>query len=513
MSRLFYALLVFSFACPAAVLSQTPQAATKQMQQKPVAAAAREDCACESQVLPETLAVVNGVKISTSDIKKATGDNVAQLQQQVVEARKRELDLLINSKLLALEAQKRGISTVKLLEQEVLAKVKRPTQTEAQAFYDQNKARINGEFSEVSDDVIAYLYEQRQQDAAKKFADTLRSASEVKVNVTEVTPATTAADRARILATIKGEAITADDVESSLLPLVFDVQQQVFNLRKDEVELSINDTLLNQEAQKRKSTAQALLEAEVKPKAVTDEQVKLFYDQNKDRVSGEFEQTKAAIRQYLEQIETRQAERAFVERLRAAASIQVFLVAPVSPVFSISTNDQPALGRADAPVTIVTFTDYQCPSCAAMDPSLQRLLKEYGEKVRLVARDFPLSQHADAFKAAEAAEAAREQGRYWEYVQILIHNQSALGVDKLKAYASELSLDRTRFDSALDSGKFAESVQRDIEDGTKLGINGTPTLFVNGRRISVKTYEELKASVDAALKAAESNASAAISSK
>ena len=137
---------------------------------------------------------------------------------------------------------------------------------------------------------------------------------------------------------------------------------------------------------------------------------------------------------------------------------------------------------ADAPVTIVAFTDYQCPSCAAMHPELERLVKEYGDKVRLVTRDFPLSQHTEAFKAAEAAEAARDQGKYWEYIQILLRNQSALTVDKLKGYASELALDRTKFDSALDSGKFAESVQRDIEDGMKLGINGTPTIFINGDR-------------------------------
>jgi len=215
-------------------------------------------------------------------------------------------------------------------------------------------------------------------------------------------------------------------------------------------------------------------------------------------VSGDFAQTKDAIRQYLEQIEVREAERAFVEKLRAVATIQTFLVAPESPVFSISTTDQPSLGKTDAPVTIVAFTDYQCPSCAAMHPELERLVKEYGDKVRLVTRDFPLSQHAQAFKAAEAAEAARDQGKYWEYIQILLRNQSALTVDKLKGYASELSLDRTRFDSALDSGKFAESVQRDIEDGMKLGINGTPTIFINGRRVSAKGYDELKAIVDAA---------------
>ena len=488
MKRLFHALILLCLALPAMAFAQT----------KP------NDCACESQVLPETVAIVNGVKISNSDLLKNTGTTVSELQRQVTEARKQELDLIINSKLLALEAKKRGLSTVKLLELEVVAKVKRPTQTEAQVFYDQNKLRINREFKDVADGISAYLFEQSQREEAKKFADSLRAANAVKINVTEVTAPASKAERARVFATINEEKITSGDVEDSLMPLVFDVQQQVYKLRQQELQLSINDALLEQEAQKRKITTTALLAAEVKPKAVTDEQVRVFFEQNKERVSGEFEQTKDAIKQYLEQVELRQTERAFVEKLRSAASIEVFLIAPESPVFSLSTADQPSLGSANAPVTIVAFTDYQCPSCAAMHPVLERLVKEYGEKVRLVTRDFPLSQHAEAFKAAEAAEAAREQGKYWEYIQILMRNQSALGVEKLKDYASELALGRTRFDNALDSGKFAESVQRDIEEGMKLGINGTPTVFINGRRVSATGYDELRASVGAALDGARS---------
>jgi hypothetical protein len=321
MFRLACALILLSFTCTPLANSQTPQ--------KPTVNPPREDCACESQVLPETLAIVNGVKISAGDIKKSTSEAIDQLQRQVVEARKRELDLIINSKLLTREANKRGLSTVKLLEQEVVAKVKKPTQTEAQVFYEQNKPRIKGELKDVVDDIVAYLFEQRQQEEAKKFAGSLRVANEVKVLVTEVTPPANAAERARVLATIKDEKITSGDVEDSLLALISDVQEQVYKLRKDELELNINDTLLTQEAQKRKITTAALLEAEVKPKPVTDEQTSLFFEQNKERISGEFAQTKDAIKQYLEQIEMRQAERAFVERLRASAAIQVFLVAPV----------------------------------------------------------------------------------------------------------------------------------------------------------------------------------------
>ena len=453
----------------------------------------------QSEDLPATLAVVNGVTISTRDIEKTTGEQVRNLQGQFTEARKRELDLIINSKLLALEAQKRGITTTKLLQLEVVAKVKAPTQAEAQTFYDQNKARIQEDFNSIKDDIVRYLLDERRRVEAKKFADGLRAAGKTVVNAPPATPQENA-----VLAVVNGENITSGDVEDSLKALIFDVQEQVYTLRKNELELTINDTLLTQEAQKRKITTNALLDAEVKPKQVTEEQARLFFDQNKERISGDFAQTKDSIVSYLQQTELRLAERAFVEKLRAAASIQVFLKAPESPVFSISTKDQPSLGDDNAAVTIVAFTDYQCPSCASMHPALERVVKENAGKVRLVTRDFPLSQHADAFKAAEAAEAAREQGKYWEYIAVLMRNQSSLGVEKLKSFASELGLDRTRFDTALDSGKFAETVQRDVEDGMKLGLTGTPSLFINGRRVTAKTYEDLKASVDAALKSSNS---------
>jgi protein-disulfide isomerase len=108
--------------------------------------------------------------------------------------------------------------------------------------------------------------------------------------------------------------------------------------------------------------------------------------------------------------------------------------------------------------------------------------------------------HADAYKAAEAAEAAREQGKYWEYIALLMRNQSALGVPKLKEYAGQLALDRAKFDAALDSGKFSDKVQRDMRDGMRLGVSGTPTIFVNGRRVAENTVESLKAAIETALK-------------
>jgi protein-disulfide isomerase len=158
-------------------------------------------------------------------------------------------------------------------------------------------------------------------------------------------------------------------------------------------------------------------------------------------------------------------------------------------------------GNPAATVTVVEFTDFQCPSCAQTHPVVERLMGEMGDRVKFVVRDFPLSMHAEAFKAAEAAEAAREQGKFWDYITVLYRNQSALQVEKLKEYATALGLDRAKFDAALDGGKFKEKVQRDILDGQKLGVNATPTLFVNGVRTE-RHYETLKAAIESALKTA-----------
>ena len=460
------------------------------------------DCGCEDKPLPETLAIVNGVKIGKQDLTEETRTRVQQLQRQVIDARARELDLQIDSILLEAEAKKRGVTPSQVIKDEVIAKVTAPTEAEAQAFYDKNKARFQTEFNAVKNNIVEYLRYQRQEELARKLAERLRASAQVKVLAKPTAPPATNADRARLLATVNDKQITMGDIETSLRPLIFNVQQEVYALRKQDLELKINDTLLSQEAQKKGVTTRALLDTEVTAKVarVTDAEAQTFYNENKERISGEFAQLKPQVIQYLQERKEQEATIAYAEQLRRAATTQINLTAPESPAFSIATDDQPVKGNQKAAVTIVEFTDFECPGCARQHPVLERIVTEFRDQVRLVVRDFPLSQHANARKAAEAAEAAREQGKYWEYAAVLFRNQSALGVDKLRQYATELGLDRARFDASLDSGKFAEKVQRDLFDGRKLGINGTPTLYINGKRIADNSYESVKSAVESVLK-------------
>ncbi|MCA1615160.1 MAG: thioredoxin domain-containing protein [Acidobacteria bacterium] len=510
MNRLF-SILLTAFALGGTAAAQTAPpiepsgAALSASAASGAGAPAPADCHCEAQQpLPEVFADINGVKITGRDLSERARARVSELQRQVVAARARELNLQIDSMLLEAEAKRRGVSATKVIEDEVVAKTAEPTEVEAQAFYKQNSARIQGEFKDAKEEIISYLRYQRQQQLAAGLAERLRAAASVKILDDKVTPPATTAERARVFATVNGREITSADIEESLRPLVFNVQEQVYALRMQDLDLKINDALLEQEAQRKKVTARALLDAEVTSKLapVTEAEAQKFYEENKGRISGDFAQLKPQVTSYMEEQSRQKAALAFARRLREAATVRTYLVAPEPPVLKIATDDQPSKGDAAAPVMIVEFTDYQCPSCARQHPVLERLLDEYGGRVRLVVRDFPLEQHADAFKAAEAAEAAREQGKYWEYAAVLMQNQSELGVAKLKEYAVRLGLDRAKFNAALDSGRFGDKVRRDLQDGFRLGVSSTPSIFVNGRRASDRTYESLKASIEAALNTA-----------
>jgi protein-disulfide isomerase len=237
----------------------------------------------------------------------------------------------------------------------------------------------------------------------------------------------------------------------------------------------------------------------VRPPSEAD--VAKFYNDNKSRINGDLDSVRNQVASYLRQQEEQKLEQALAERLRRGAEIRFLLTEPVPPVQVISVDDDPVKGSPTAQVTIVEFTDYQCPSCAAMHPILEEALKTYAGKVKLVVRDYPLSNHANARKAAEAANAAHAQGKYFEYAALLYQKQKALDVPSLKKYASDLGLDRVRFDAALDKGTFAAEVRNDMNDGEIYGVESTPTIFVNGVMLKTLSAESLKESIDRALAA------------
>ena len=166
-------------------------------------------------------------------------------------------------------------------------------------------------------------------------------------------------------------------------------------------------------------------------------------------------------------------------------------------VADVSIDDDAIRGDENAKVTIIEFSDYECPFCKKAEPTMKKILKNYDGQVRWVYRDFPMSYHKNAQLAAEASEAAHAQGKYWEYHDLIYENTKNLKKADLIKYAEQLGLDMEQFKSDLESGKYTEEVKKDLADGEAAGVDGTPAFFINGRKVvGAQPYEEFARVID-----------------
>jgi len=168
-------------------------------------------------------------------------------------------------------------------------------------------------------------------------------------------------------------------------------------------------------------------------------------------------------------------------------------------VEALAANEPPGWGPKDAKVTIVLFSDFQCPYCARAAESAEQLKRSYGERARLIFRHFPLPFHQEAHLAAQAAMAAHAQGKFWDYHDRLFAHQDALTREDLEHHAVELGLDMAKFKKALDEGTYRSDVDADLELGKRVAVEGTPTIFVGKKRMVGADPEELSRTIDAAL--------------
>src|SRR5437868_1895742 len=277
---------------------------------------------------------------------------------------------------------------------------------------------------------------------------------------------------------------------------------RLFEIRKQALDRRINDLLIVAEANKKKIGPEEIVRTEItgKLKMPTDAEVSKFYEDNKARIRGDLASNKAGIVTYLQQEQQEKLETALADRLRAGAKVQILLKEPEAPAINIALGIGASRGDVNSAVTVVEFTDFQCSACGGMYPIVEEVLKTYGTRVHFVIRNFPLTTvHPNAFNAAQAAEAAKAQGKFWEYIDLMFKNQNALDVDSLKKYATQVGLDRKRFDAELESGKYITIVRHDINQGEEYGVEATPTFFINGVVLTDYSGEGLRAAIEKAL--------------
>ena len=295
-----------------------------------------------------------------------------------------------------------------------------------------------------------------------------------------------AQDSADRVAAVNGTPITRAEVDEKLGNNLAKLQEQIFELRERQLNALIDQQLLADEAASRGITIASLVQSEVTGQVMpaTSEDAAAFFEENQERLQGEFGALEESIRAYLNQQRTETRQQEFLEILRAAADVEILLECP--PIFrsEVATANAPVRGASDAPVTIVEFTDFHCPFCRRVQPALDQIREKYGDQVRLIFRDFPLDNlHPQASTVAEAARCATEQGKFWEFHDKVFASDPDGSAATLDRFAQELGLDVSAFQACRASGKYTASVRASNQEGAGLGITGTPTFFINGRML------------------------------
>lgn len=303
-----------------------------------------------------------------------------------------------------------------------------------------------------------------------------------------------------VLAKLNGKDITLKEVDEFASSQLKDLEKKKFDMRKQALDQMIVQTLVKEAAAKEGKTEEQFLRANIDEKlpAPPEADILKVFEENKAQMppGSSVESMRTQIIGFLQQEKKRDVAMKLFSDLRAKSQVQVLLSEPRVTVDASG----PAKGASTAKITIVEFSDFQCPFCSKAEPAIDEVMKNYSDKVKVVFRHFPLDFHEKAFKAAEAAACAEEQGKFWEFHKTLFANQGALSIDDLKTHAKTLGLDSAKFDGCLDGNKMKAKVDADMAAGKAAGVTGTPAFFINGVALSgAMPFEKFKEVIDTEL--------------
>lgn len=312
-------------------------------------------------------------------------------------------------------------------------------------------------------------------------------------------PSTAAADQ--VVAIVGDRTIRMGDLEQHWKDLdatsFARMRQEMYDANWNVLNDLIGGYLIQSEAKKRNVTVDELLAQELpkRTSAVTDQQIQEMYDQSREKTQGvSFEQLRPAIVAYLERQAPAAARSRYMRELRNAATDVTIRLEPPRLAIDVLPDD-PVSGPASARIAIVEFSDFQCPFCKRVMPVLKQLTAKYPTQVKLVWKDFPLPIHPDARPAAEAAQCARDQGKFWDYHDKLFANQNEMTPANLKQWAGQMGMDAAKFSACFDNATHRQRVQGDMNQGTRDGVSSTPTIFINGRAVvgsqPIEVFEEI----------------------
>ncbi len=292
------------------------------------------------------------------------------------------------------------------------------------------------------------------------------------------------------LATFGGQTIYDDDLMPFVQAQVFQLRLQEYDVRSKALENLINQKLLEAEAKKKSIPTEKVLEQEVDAKVPepTEAEVQALYIVQREQLKRSFDEIKPQLQQLLKQAKVQQARQDYYKRLREQAGVAILLQ---KPRVEVAYDPTRLRGNPKAQLVILEFADFQCPYCQSVEPTLKSVLAKYDGRVSLAYRDLPLRDiHPQAQLAAEAGRCAGEQGKFWEYHDLLFENQNKLDREGLVEHAHRLKLDEKQFDICLSSGKYKAQIEQDLQLGLRAGLTGTPGFIINGNLLTGNLPED-----------------------
>jgi len=434
---------------------------------KPLAIIVLLAASIAAQSAEPVLATAKGRSFTSADLSPEAKAVIDNQKKSLEETRTHLLGQMIAESLLELEAKAAGSTAEKLIADQ-RAKAVAPTAAQIQAVYDANRQTLgNRTLADVRGDIVAYLRRDTEQKALGDYIASLQTkykyAVGKSINAPDLKPL-------EVVATYGGKQISAQEFESKNRLALNEFHHHNYEHVRADLEIAVLNVLIGEEAKAKNIEPNAVIATEITDK------LREFTDEEREGL-----------------------ESALMDRLFKKYEVKIVLKEPEVITQTISAEGEPSVGPATAPVTIVMFSDFQCPACSRTHPVLKRVMAEYPGKVRLVVRDFPLNIHGNAVNAALAANAAAKQGKYVEYIEKLYTNQDSLDKPTLVRFATELGLNVKQFEIDFTDAAAAVEIKQDQKDGEAIGVGSTPTIFVNGVKVHSLSASAFRRAIDRAL--------------
>lgn len=301
-----------------------------------------------------------------------------------------------------------------------------------------------------------------------------------------------------------GKEFRQSELDIRIRESLYQLANEYYQARQRLMDNAIWQIYLSQEAERQNKTAEQVAMGLVKLSEPTEQQINTFYQANQAQIAVPLEQVKERVVQFLVQQQALEQRTQLIEKIKQEGDYLFLVKPPQPPVSVIETNGFPSTGSPLAAVEVVEFSDYQCPHCKTASAVLQRLAERYADKVRIVFMDFPINRSGISLKIAEGAVCADQQGKFLEYHHAAFELQTSLSAKSPLEIASKLGLDSAQFSSCVGDTEAAAKVAKSKAEALRLGLDSTPSFFVNGVKLNIRSdiEKELTEAIDKALQQA-----------